>query len=644
MKKSKLNITPEQLARLRITFALRRMTPELQSDVLADGTITARAGIEVSHPIKLPEDIIIDRRILFAAFQKAADGETVSEIADINGVTRNLEVEIDGESAFLVYGTHRIRFPCTALLSTKLQKRQAAAEAILKSNTLTTQSREDFKAIASKADFSHADYFAAMVILMGSPETFATTLRETANKGELAKANFLPSQIAHWENITARRALSRKLPDFIARELATERTERLARGPETAVDGLSLSFGGPELVPLDMMRQVDPDVLLAALRRLMDYADPFALVGAFHICADRAAGEARFVDLGEDILSRLLSDPTRLRNELTTFGAAFVIASAHLAEHETLRKEPVFWRRLAAASHASLVARVLGAGEVDEPSLLTWATHLAGKTFYLSVLNESYIEPRWRPDWISPNYLAADIYGRLLESLRHIGDAAPSSWLSKVADAETWITANTPPIAYAFPAMLQGGSVTPIERPDAGTSAARMYEKLVREPTIENFLVLMPVVYAFGFPPDAQKSILKVIQLLRAEIAVAQPEFAEAVLDLAAFIAARNRDTELADAVAVVAIERLLATLHVDRLLPTFSVLVQCAASVSDRKEAAENLARRLESVSFIAPSGLLAEALDNLRALQSINEDLEPLLARAVATARLGLPRIAAA
>ena len=77
------------------------------------------------------------------------------------------------------------------------------------------------------------------------------------------------------------------------------------------------------------------------------------------------------------------------------------------------------------------------------------------------------------------------------------------------------------------------------------------------------------------------------------EIAYAQPEIAQAVLDLAAFIAARNRDTELADAVAVLAIERLVVAQSIERLLPTFAVLVQCAAAVSDRKEAQATLARR---------------------------------------------------
>lgn len=643
MTKTEPEITPEELARLKVVFALRRMAPEVQSDVLSDGIVAARAGIDLSHPIKLPEDIVIDRRVLFSAFQKAADGQPVLEMVDTSGAKREMQVEIEEESAFLTYGKHRIRFPQGALLSAAVEKRRMAAAIVLKNNTLTMQARNEFEAIISKPEFSHSDFFAATKILLGSPESFADTLREVAKVGTLSKNDFIPSEIAHWENITAKRLDSKTLPEFIEQELAAERAARVALDAGVAIDVLSLTFGGPELVPLEAMRQIDPETMMVSIRRLLHYADPFALSGAFDLCADRVAVDERFADLGDAILIRLLSDPQRLRSELTVFATTFVIAGAHLAEHETLRKEPVFWRRLAAASHASLVTRILGPGSDDEPSLLTWATRLAGKTFYLSVLNDSYVEPRWRPDWISPNFLVADVYGRLLGSFQRLDNAAPPSWRKKLDEAQPWVITSAPALAHAFPAMLQGGLVAPIERPAADTPVGEMYEKLRREPTIENFLTFMQVVYAFGFHPDARESALKVVQSLRSEDATAPPEYAQAALDLAAFIAACNRDAELADTVAVVSIERLVAAQAVDGLLPTASVIVECAAAMADRKEALATLARRLENLAFVAPAKSLAEAVDIFRVLQSIDEGLSPLLGRAIATARVGIPAIVA-
>jgi hypothetical protein len=512
----------------------------------------------------------------------------------------------------------------------------------LKNNSLTVHAREQLRSLISKPDYSYADFFAARKILGAAPEHFATTLREVANKGTLSRDDFLPSETSHWENLTARQVTARTLVEFVNGELAAERGARLAEDdPKDAIDVISLTFGGPELTPLEAVRALKPDDLLAGLKHLLQFPDPFALTGAFEICADLVQSDSRLVELGDEILDRLLKDVEELRDQFTTFAAAFIIATAYLAEHETLRKQPVFWRRLAAASHASLVTRVLGASSDGESSLLTWAMQLSGKTFYLSVLNDSDSEARWRPDWMSPSFLMADLFGRLQGSVQRLGDAAPETWRKKLEDAESSLLKDAPPLARTFPSVLQGW-VPLAEKPPEDTDVGRMYAEFAREPTVENFLYFAPIVFAYGFATDAREPVLKVVRALRANLATTPPEFAQAALDLAALIAAQNRDPELADAVAAVAIERLVVTSDVDRLLPAATVILQCAAARTDRAEALSMLARRLENLAFVAPSELIPEALDVFRILQSLNEELGRRLGRANATARLGLALIA--
>jgi hypothetical protein len=639
---SKPDLTPEELARFRATFALGRLGKELQSDVLADGAIAEQIGIAVSTPINLPEGIVLDRKNLFSAFQKAADGEPIPDIVDSDGVKREIKIEVQNEMAIASYGAHRIAFPQAALLSSNLVRRKQTLANILKSNSLTAQARDQLQSLISKPDYSHADFFSARKILGGAPEYFATTLREVANKGTLSRNDFLPSETSHWENLTARQVAARTLVEFVNGELAAERGARLAEDdPKDAIDVISLTFGGPELAPLEAMRALKPDDVLAGLKHLLQFPDPFALTGAFEICADLVQSDARFVELGDEILDHLLKDVEELRNQLTTFAAAFIVATAYLAEHETLRKQPVFWRRLAAASHASLVTRVLGASSDGDSSLLTWAMQLSGKTYYLSVLNDAHSEARWRPDWMSPNFLMADLYGRLQGSVQRLGEGAPETWCKKLEDAESSVLKDAPPLARTFPSILQGW-VPPAEKPAEDTDVGRMYAEFAREPTLENFLYFTPIVFAYGFATDAREPVLKVVQALRANVATTPPEFAQAALDLAALIAAQNHDPELADVVSAVAVERLVVTSDVDRLLPAATVILQCAAARTDRAEALSTLARRLENLAFVAPSELIPEALDVFRILQSLNEELGRRLGRANATARLGLAPIA--
>lgn len=637
---SRPDITPEELAKFRVTFALGRLSKELQSDVLADGALAEQVGIAVSNPINLPEGVVLDRRNLFSAFQKAADGEPIQDVVDVEGVKREMKIEVQNEAAIASYGAHRIAFPQAALLSANPERRQQILAAILKNNTLTKVAREQLQSLVSKPDHSDADFFAVRKILAGAPESFATALREVANKGTLSRTDFLPTDMSHWENLTAKRITANALVEFVKNELAEERASHIAEDAKDAIDVISLTFGGTELVPLEAMRALRSDDLLVGLKHLLQFPDPFALAGAFEICAHQAADQ-RFVELGDEIIDRLLKDVQRLRNELTTFAAAFIIATAYLAEHETLRKQPVFWRRLAAASHASLVTRVLGGSSDDESSLLTWAMRLSGKPYYLSILYDAHSEARWRPEWMAPNYLMADVYGRLQGAVQRLGEAAPETWRKKIEAAQPSVLKDAPPLSQTFPSVLQGW-VPPAKKPADDTDIGRMYADFVREPTIDGFLYFTPIVFGFGFAADADQAVLKVVQSLRANLGTTPPEFAQAALDLAALIAAQNRDPELADAVSAVAVERLVATNDVDHLLPTATVILECAAARTDRKEALSMLARRFENLAFVSPSAALPEALDIFRIMQSLNEELGIRLGRAIATARLGLAPVA--
>jgi hypothetical protein len=171
-----------------------------------------------------------------------------------------------------------------------------------------------------------------------------------------------------------------------------------------------------------------------------------------------------------------------------------------------------------------------------------------------------------------------------------------------------------------------------------------IFVEFAAKPSVENFLMFLQFANAFGFPPAARQSVLSAIQSLRAEIADTNPVLVQGALQLGAYIAAGNRDVELADVVATVTLERLVSTLDTERLIATAAILLECAAASENRSEALATLARRLENMAFVAPATTLPDAIDIFRILQSINEELGPLLARAVATAKLGVPRIVAA
>jgi len=638
------DISPEELARLRVNYGLRRLSPAVQNAVLSDGVIAKRTGIDLSYPIRLPGDIVVDRPVLFKAFQSAADGEPVLPIVDIDGVQQQIAVEIEGDAAVLVYDKHRVSFAQAVLLAANVGRRTTAAARITSKLSLVAHARDQFLRITAKTDYTHDDFFSACNIIVAAPETFADALREKGKKGTLAVSDFLPEDPAYWDNLTATRVSSATMPDFINNELAAERDARIGQDTKSAIEILSLTFGTFELLPVEALKRLNDDDVIAGVRRLLHRHDPYALASCLEICAERITSDDRFIGLGDELLEALLSNPIRLLGDLATFATGFVIATAHLARHEQLREQPVFWRRLAASAHAALVTRVLGSEDQDEHPLFDWAMRLRGKTFYISVLNDAHDEPRWKPDWINPNFLAADIYGRLNQVLQRLQGATPPSWKKTIEDAKSAVVKDVPPVADAFPSLLQGRRLNPPDMPALDAPINEVFQAFLEKPTVDNFLMFYQLAHAIGFPLELRASALSAIQALRKEIATRDPILVRGALQLGAFIASLNRDEVLAEAVVTVALERLANDLDPDRLLSAATTLVECAAAAERRSDGLSTLARRLENLAFVSKADNLPEALDVLQILQSINEELSPLLARAISTARLGMPRVAAA
>lgn len=640
-----MEIEPAKLAKMRVIFALRRISPQMQNDVLSGGG-AARLGIEVSHPVALPGDVTIDRATLFSFLQKVADGEVLPpEIACADGTTLAVQAKIEGDAVVLSYHKNATRFPAAILLSADAERRRAAGSDLLRMNTLTLANRNAFEQLIGKPEITHEDFFAASSILIASPEAFAAELRGRAESGKLSLSDFLPKHDQYWANLFAARGQSATLAEFISAELGAERRAVFARDPVSGLETASLSFAAPELIPHEIAASVDGDTLLASMKHLLESGDPFALAGAFDVCADRVGNDDRFAGMGDALLGRLFDDTKRLKRELVPYTAAFVVASAHLAQHQVFQREPVFWRRVAAASHAALITRSLGEAPDDNEELVKWAMQIVGKTYYLSVVRDAMDEPRWRPDWIAPRFLAADLYGRVAGAKQRVASGnVPASWTQKIDKATEWLHEERAFLAANFPSIAQG--TLPISNQSAppGTPVADLYDALIREPTAENLIRLTPIVYSFGFEARAREAALEVMQALRTEARPADIEILERVLGLAACIGAQNRDAGLAEVSAHICLERLALAGNDEFVLPAATILVEAAAANTDRTQAVATLAKRLESLAYVSHPTALEELLEILDILRSIDPVLATQLGRARATARLGLSAAPAA
>lgn len=622
-------------------YALRRLPGRLKSDVLADGAIAARYDIQTTHPVRISQETTLSQNKLFDAFRQSMGGEAVSPLLDQNGEAVEATISVDQDSTGIVQTANRqLRFENVGLLSADAAQRGRLLEKCLAEHTLAGRYRTELREIIDRPDFSNEDFLRIIQGLSTSPENFGEQLRQKLDTRQIGEADLIPEDIRHWDNLLAPVEGSLLLSEFLEGELAEERRSRFASNPQQAMRSISLGFCAPGLAPLAMLREFDADTVLAMVETAVDFEDHFGLAGALEICADWIERDSRFAPVGEKLMERLFGDMPRLSKSCGMFAAAFIIAIAHLGRHETLRRKPAFWRRLAGAAQASLVVRASGPVDIDETKLVSWAMFLAAKPYFLSVFLDMDEEPRWRPEWIYPHFLIADAIGRVKIAITRLPEGvAPREWKNRFDEALKWIEDQKIEPLEIFPAIGECG-----RRPQQPTLAelkgdlADIYSGLAGQQTVNYLVRMTPLIFTFGFPAELNDKVLALMEALRRDASTLEDQNVQMALATATHIAVQGQNTDLADAVANVYFEKANSVTDAWTAVEAMFRLVECAAADPNRVQARSTLTRRLENLALILPRPVLPQFLDGIEVVQSLGDDLAVGLGRARAAARLGV------
>jgi hypothetical protein len=558
-------------------------------------------------------------------------------IVDQDSKTLDVEVSIDAEGAGLVtIDRKKLRFENAALLSTDPAQRESWWNGVLKRHTLSIATAVDLHTKAVAGELSDDEFLSIVEVLQGSQESFLASLSPKIRTRQVTLGDVLPEQTDYWQQLIAPLRTSRDLAGFLGGEAQEQRQYLLSGDPRKAIRAIALSFCAPGLVPLDLFRAIDADTVLAMMDEASNFLDHFGLVGAFEICGDWLHKDARFGPVGEKLLDRLFGNEQSLKDRCWLFGAGFVLATARLRQHPELRRRPAFWRRLVAGAHASIIARAFGLSGVDPHSLFKWATGISGKAYYCAICLDSADEPRWKADWLTPNMLIPDSFGRVDAVLKRLPAGITNRGWTERVDAARKLIGDNGAVLSTYPAIGESAARAQPALQDMG-DLAELYRAFIDNPSIDSFLIAGPLFFSFGIPPECTAPAAAVIAQLREGPVKWDDGKIQSVAMLAAYLASQVKDRALADSVADFIIQNASTLLAEHREPETFFRLIECAAVDPDRANSFKILARRLETLAFVAPSDGLPDIYDSLRILQKLDPDLAQLLGKAIAAARMG-------
>ncbi len=149
-----------------------------------------------------------------------------------------------------------------------------------------------------------------------------------------------------------------------------------------------------------------------------------------------------------------------VQKTLSLLSFFFILTDAVLIRRKLFINHPVFYRRLASLSHASLLYRCFCEnGVTEDQELCDWIARNFGQDFYIGNLLDLRTDSRWLPDYAEQSQLRSELFGRLLNSISVIDETEHHKYLKK--DDET--LSNLPfTIDMFLPGPLEGG----IEPPD----------------------------------------------------------------------------------------------------------------------------------------------------------------------------------
>lgn len=634
-----ISISPSKLRRMKAMYALQKLPTSIRSAVLADGELARVFGISLERPVHLGDVEVVSFEQLVGAFRKIVDGKKGVKLTNQSGTEVDAKLNLASDGAMIVeLPQHRFRFNFASLLATKKVRRLAAFDEFASRFSLPADGQAQARARLSRSKLDEKAFVETVDLFSASPELFAEELRVKAEAREdITREDFFPEHCGYWDALIPAPREAGNLSEYVAAELTDEWRRRLGVSPGRAIQSLIGTCASARLTPVGLLSLADPDDVAVAITDNIPGSSPYALVGMFEVCASLSASQGRFADLSERLLVELVGDMNRLENSCRVYAAAFVVTTAYLAQHEILRERPAYWRRIAAAAHASAIFVAFAKMELRYDQIVPWAMRLSGNEFVVSVFLGFFDQPLWRPEWIDPRYLVADMVGRTLNAVHTVRNHGATKWKPHTEKARAAISERGMEFAMFLPSLLEGERKAAYMDMPAESGIGEKFHQFCEEPSMERFHPLTDVLMHFNIPRRGHEAIKSLLEGLRGGSLTSDKRPVINGLSTLSQIAARDHDTSLAESIANAVIE--LSADEANSSHPSEAAwrIIECAGAQPTKHALRAWLAEKLERLAFAIPAPpSISELPELILMMRAFDPALGILLARAGAAARL--------
>lgn len=308
-----------------------------------------------------------------------------------------------------------------------------------------------------------------------TPMHYVTEIRNRLRMRKVSATDLVPSDHRYFGRLAGEPAAETELRQFVSGVLRSHLDELVRWNP---CEGLRTAF------VLSSHQMIAEVVDLAAVPRtevsrvfewLRDSGDRISQIGAIE-CGLRHLDSFPEIEPCLAAMTREMSadDPEDIGGRLKLLSGLVVLVEGEVIRRGLARRRPPFWRRLSSIAHAALIEREVLNAKLEVSGFADWALKSGWGLYYMQSLVDLRQEPRWFPDFISPEQLKAELLGRIAFAAERYRDNIPDGELRSLLWGErAAIEAQTVAPYALLPGPLEGGVESVIKSPAELESSIR---------------------------------------------------------------------------------------------------------------------------------------------------------------------------
>ncbi|WP_141218325.1 hypothetical protein [Bordetella genomosp. 5] len=257
----------------------------------------------------------------------------------------------------------------------------------------------------SSAPLSDSDFELVLEELRQLAQPTLARILQSLQSGGFSISEIIPKATAYYESILG------SIPEHIgpkeyAAELLTPHLAAIiAKSPPWALRCLQAVCVTESVDPVAAMAFVSNDDLLTAFQIIGIGVTPFALMVTYELSRARASSDERFSPISREALKHLIENGEKEEARIEHVDLLIKLAQltmASISQASALAPAPVFWRRLAAFTHATIILETIFLSDEEAHDLTSQLDGNLAADYMTVEMLDHLAEPRWSFEDLSP--------------------------------------------------------------------------------------------------------------------------------------------------------------------------------------------------------------------------------------------------